>query len=449
MGNYADFVDLTYTPEETDLIASFRVTVPRWENPKRAYGAVAAESSVGTWTPVEGSRYPHVKRIAARVFSIERGGWIKIAYPIENFEPGSIPQLFSSIAGNIYAMRAVSQLRLQDVHFPREYIRHFKGPRLGIRGVKRIFRVKRPLLITVPKPKVGMTWREHATVGYAAWTGGVDLLKDDENLTNQSFNRFAQRIKAAFKLRDRAEKETGEKKSYLVNITAPSARELEKRARMVAEHGGEYVMLDIITSGWLATQTLREIAQDYTLAIHAHRAMHASFSRPKKHGMSMIMVAKAARLAGVDQLHIGTAGLGKMEGGQRLVLKLEEEVTEGKVQEVLHEPVHEHIQGKAVAEDPKLHTLPQEWYHIKPILPVASGGLHPLLLYGIFKTMGADIAVQLGGGIHGHPKGTHAGAIAARSVIDAYMKGEDLQDVIHRVPEVRQAYEYWGLKRVR
>ena len=449
MGNYTDFVDLSYTPHETDLIASFKVGVPRWENPLRAYGAVAAESSVGTWTKVEGSKYPHVKRIAAKVFSIERGGWIKIAYPIENFEKGSIAQLLSSIAGNVFAMRAVTSLKLQDVSFPKEYVKAFKGPRLGLHGVKRLFHVKRPLLITVPKPKVGMTWKEHARIGYAAWTGGVDLLKDDENLTNQAFNTFTKRVTESLKMRDKAERETGEKKSYLINITAPTLRELEKRAAFVADHGNEYAMLDIITSGWTAVQTLREIAQDYKLAIHAHRAMHAAFTRPKQHGMSMIMVAKLARLAGVDQLHIGTAGLGKMEGGQRLVLKLEEEITEKRVQEAEHETVHEHVQGMHVPEDPRMHTLSQDWYHIKPLIPVASGGLHPLLLYGIFDSMGTDIAVQLGGGIHGHPKGTHAGAIAARSVIDAYMRDEPLEDVIKTIPEVRDAYEYWGLKRVR
>ncbi len=449
MGNYTDFVDLSYQPSESDLIASFRVSVPAWENPRRAYGAVAAESSVGTWTKLDVSRYPRVKKIAARVYSIERGGWIKIAYPIENFEPGSIPQLLSSIAGNVFAMRAVRALRLQDVQFPREYVKHFKGPRLGLRGVKRLFKVKRPILITVPKPKIGMTWKEHARTGYAAWLGGVDLLKDDENLTNQSFNKFRLRVREAFKLRDRAERETGEKKSYLVNITAPTAKELEKRARLVAEHDGEYAMLDIITAGWMATQTLRELADDYKLAIHAHRAMHAAFTRPKRHGMSMIMVAKLARLAGVDQLHIGTAGLGKMEGGQKLVLKLEEEVTETRVQESVHEDVQQHVEGARVPEDPRLHTLPQDWYHIKPLLPVASGGLHPLLLYGVLDKMGVNIGVQLGGGIHGHPKGTYAGAIAARSVLDAYMQEKPLEEVIQEVPEVREAYEYWGLKRVR
>jgi len=43
--------------------------------------------------------------------------------------------------------------------------------------------------------------------------GGFDFVKDDENLTSTSFNRFDDRVKYMTKLRDKAEKETGEKKS--------------------------------------------------------------------------------------------------------------------------------------------------------------------------------------------------------------------------------------------
>ncbi len=448
MSNYDEFVDLNYKPKKTDVIASFKVKVPKWEKPIRAYGAVAAESSVGTWSDTKKLHTKHVQKVAARVFQIEKGGWIKIAYPEDHFEEGNMPQILASIAGNVFGMKAVESLRLQDIQFTEKLVKSFKGPKYGIKGVKKIFKVKeRPLLISVPKPKVGMTTEEHAQIGYEIWTGGLDLLKDDENLAGQKFNPFNKRVKLTFKMRDKAEKETGEKKSYLINVTSNSYKELEKRVKLVAEHGGEYAMIDIITAGWLGLGTLRDLSNDYKIAIHAHRAMHAAFDRKKDHGISMLVIAKIARLLGVDQLHIGTAGLGKLEGGKSFVLKLKEEITKKEFKEGFHE--HKNLQGTYIEEDPKMHTLNQNWYDKKPVLPVSSGGLHPLLLYPVMDTLGTDIGLQLGGGIHGHPKGSKAGAIAARKVVDSYIEGKSIEEAIKESKELRQAYEKWGFQKTR
>ncbi len=448
MSVYDEFVDLNYKPKKTDVIASFKVKVPKWENPIRAYGAVASESSVGTWSDTKKLHTKHVQKVAAKVFQIEKNGWIKIAYPEDHFEEGNMPQILASIAGNVFGMKAVESLRLQDIQFTEKLVKSFKGPKYGIKGVKKIFKVKeRPLLISVPKPKVGMTTEEHARIGYEIWTGGLDLLKDDENLAGQKFNPFNKRVKLTFKMRDKAEKETGEKKSYLINVTSNSYKELEKRVKLVAEHGGEYAMIDIITAGWLGLGTLRDLSNDYKVAIHAHRAMHAAFDRKKDHGISMLVIAKIARLMGVDQLHIGTAGLGKLEGGKSFVLKLKEEITKKEFKEGFHE--HKNLQGMYIEEDPKMHTLNQNWYDKKPVLPVSSGGLHPLLLYPVMDTLGTDIGLQLGGGIHGHPKGSKAGAIAARKVVDSYIEGKTIEEAIKESKELRQAYEKWGFKKIR
>ena len=200
-----------------------------------------------------------------------------------------MPQIMSSVAGNIFGMKAVKNLRLEDIEWPKNMIKSFRGPQFGVEGVRRFMQVKkRPLLACVPKPKVGMTTKEHTKVGYDIWKGGVDFLKDDENLTDQKFNRFKDRVKSCFKYRDKAEKETGERKSYFINVTGET-KEMLKRARMVKDHGGEFVMVDILTAGWAGFQTLREECQDLKLAIHAHRAFHACFIRDKKHGFSMLV----------------------------------------------------------------------------------------------------------------------------------------------------------------
>jgi len=211
MSQYLDFVDLKYKPRKTDLICTFRFEQAKGISKKEAIGRIAAESSNGTWTTLSTLR-PHIRRIRARAYNVQ-SNYVKIAYPLELFELGNMPQLLSSIAGNIFGMKAITNLRLEDISFPKKYINSFRGPQYGIKGIRKYMKIKkRPMTATVPKPKVGMTTKEHTKVAYDAWSGGIDFLKDDENLTSQNFNKFEKRVKTCSRARDKAEKETGEKK---------------------------------------------------------------------------------------------------------------------------------------------------------------------------------------------------------------------------------------------
>ena len=419
---YLDFVDLSYRPSNKDLVALFRVEPASGISMREAVGRVASESSIGTWTTLT-TMTPEKRRLMAKACEI-KGRWAKVAYPPELFEGGNMPQIFSSIAGNIFGMKALRNLRLEDVRWPANLIQSFKGPQLGIDGIRKIFGAKeRPLTATVPKPKVGMNSEEHAHAGYEAWMGGIDLLKDDENLSSQPFNQFERRARLSFKMRDRAERETGERKSYLINVTAET-REMLRRAKLVKELGGEYVMADILTVGWAGVQTLRDECEELKLAIHAHRAFHSAFTRNPKHGMSMLVVAEAARLIGVDQLHIG-AVIGKLETPREEVLALQEGITSQRVRG-----------GENI--------LPKDWDGTKPVFPVTSGGLHPGLIPELIDMLGRNVIIQAGGGIWGHPDGGRAGAAAVRQAIDAALEKVPLREYAKSKKELGRALAKWG-----
>ena len=131
-------------------------------------------------------------------------------------------------------MKEAKNLRLEDINFPDEYINAFKGPKFGIAGIRKTLNIyNRPLLGTIIKPKLGLNPEEHAKVAFEAWLGGCDLVKDDENLTSQSFNNFQKRVELMTKLRDKEEKETGEVKEAFINVTAPTMKELERRIKLV------------------------------------------------------------------------------------------------------------------------------------------------------------------------------------------------------------------------
>nr|VDD89227.1 RuBisCO long chain, Form III-b [uncultured archaeon] len=418
-------MDLKYRPGKDDLVCLFYFELAKGMAVKEAVGRIASESSNGTWTSLSTLK-EHIRKIRARAFEIN-GNYVKIAYPIELFELGSIPQLMSSVAGNIFGMKAVANLKLLDISFPEKYLRSFKGPGFGMNGIRKVMAVsKRPLTCTVPKPKVGMTTNEHLNVARDAWTGGIDFLKDDENLTDQNFNKFYKRADLCFKLRDKIEKITGERKSYFINVTAET-NEMVKRAKHVADLGGEYVMIDFLTAGYSGFQTLRDFCHDHKLAIHVHRAMHAAFDRNPKHGISMLTLAKIVRLIGGDNLHIGTV-VGKLVGSKSDVLMLKEGIVNQGI-----------IAGQL--------NLSQKWHGMKDMIPVSSGGLHPGLVPYIMNILGNNCVLQLGGGIHGHPNGTKYGAIALRQAIDASLSKVNLTEYAKMHKELKIALGKWGFEK--
>ncbi len=422
-----NFVDLEYVPSKDDVVAEFYVE-PNKISFEKTCNHIAGESSIGTWTEVKTMKPRIWRELRPKVFSIRKKEKIvRISYPLELFELGSVPQLMSSIGGNIFGMKAVRNLRLLDIRLPEKYIKSFEGPKFGIPGVRRRIHIrKRPLLGTIVKPKLGLDEKEHANSAYQSWVGGIDLVKDDENLTNMGFNRFEKRVKETLKMRDKAEKETGEGKFYLPNVTSET-HEMLKRANFVRKNGGDYMMVDIVSVGWSGLQTLREFNDDFNLIIHAHRAGHAAFTKNPKHGISMLVVAKLARLIGVDQIHIGTAKVGKMDDEQ--TIEIEDE-----------------IESKFITELKGGHSLEQFWFHIKPVFAVASGGLHPGSIPKLLEKMGTNIIIQAGGGIHGHPGGSEAGAIAMRQSLEAVMRGIPLEDYAKKRKELSQAIKKWGVK---
>jgi len=403
---YVDFVDLSYTLKETDLVCDFYVE-PEGISLTEAAGGVAAESSVGTWTELTTIK-PYVEKLAARVFSIN-GNNIRIAYPIELFEAGNMPNILSSVAGNVFGLRALKNLRLNNIHLPRALVESFRGPKYGIDGIRKLLNIRgRPLVGTIIKPKLGLKTPDHAKVAYDAWAGGCDVVKDDENLSSQGFNRFQNRVLATLEMRDRAEEETGEKKVYMANVTSETT-EMVKRAQFVEDHGGRYIMVDILTCGFSALQSVRE--QGFSLVLHAHRAGHAAFTKNPLHGISMRVIAKVSRVIGVDQLHVGTV-VGKMSETR-----------------------------KEVSEN--IEALKSELYGVKSVLPVASGGLYPRLVPALMKFFGEDFVIQAGGGIHGHPTGTVSGARAMRQAVDAVLQGVSLEECAESHRELKLALEHW------
>jgi ribulose-bisphosphate carboxylase large chain len=385
-----------------ELIAKYRVETDLPMN--KAAEAIASEQSTGTWTEVKGADSP----LAARVIKAE-GDQVEIGFPVELFEPGNIPQYLSVIAGNLFGLGALKKVRLQDVVFPEKLVRAHSGPRVGIEDARQILGVfDRPLVGTIVKPKVGLDPTGTAEVAAAAVRGGLDLVKDDETLTDQSFCPMVPRVDAVMTALDKVEMETGKKAFYAVNVTTGADQILE-RAEQAIDHGANMVMIDVLTAGFSALEVL---SRNVNVPVHVHRTMHAAMTRDKGHGISMVVISKLVRLAGGTNLHTGSY-LGKMAGERE-------------------------------ENDQSREALRGEWYGLKRIFPVASGGIYPAKVYANLDGYGIDCIVQAGGGVHGHPGGTVEGARAMVQATEAWIKHIPLSEYAKGHKELKAALDFWG-----
>jgi ribulose-bisphosphate carboxylase large chain len=423
----ADYHVPGYDPSDTDLLCAFRIRPAPGVGMIEAAAAVAAESSTGTWTEVWSNELTDLGYYKAKVYRIEEDV-AYVAYPMDLFEENSIVNVMSSIVGNVFGFKAVSALRLEDMRIPVALVKTFPGPNVGIYDERaRLNKWGRPLLGGTVKPKLGLSAKDYATIIYECLVGGLDTTKDDENMNSQPFNRWRDRFLYGIDAVKRAEAESGEAKGHFFNVTASSTEEALRRLEAIAAQGSRYVMYDFLTAGFAASADVFKRAGELGVMVHCHRAMHAVFTRQKDHGIHMRVIAKWLRLVGGDHLHTGTV-VGKLEGSRQETLG---------IIDLLRERVTPQDRARGVFFD-------QDFAGLKAVWPVASGGIHVLNIPDLHAIYGNDAFWLFGGGTHGHPRGSRAGARANRVATEAIAAGKTLEEAARGCPELREAMELWG-----
>ena len=103
------------------------------------------------------------------------------------------------------------------------------------------------------------------------------------------------------------------------------------------------------------------------------------------------------------------------------------------------------LRERVTPSDPKRGVfLDQDFAGRRAVLPVASGGIHVLNIPDLYAIYGNDAFWLFGGGTHGHPRGSRAGAHANRVATEAIASGKTLDDAAKTCPDLREAMELWG-----
>lgn len=86
----------------------------------------------------------------------------------------------------------------------------------------------------------------------------------------------------------------------------------------------------------------------------------------------------------------------------------------------------------------------QDFAGLKSVWPVASGGIYVMNIPDLYAIYGNDCYMLFGGGTHGHPRGSRAGARANRVATEAIVAGKTLDEAAKDCSELREAMELWG-----
>nr|QLI62619.1 ribulose-1,5-bisphosphate carboxylase/oxygenase large subunit [Gelidiella fanii]QLI62620.1 ribulose-1,5-bisphosphate carboxylase/oxygenase large subunit [Gelidiella fanii]QLI62621.1 ribulose-1,5-bisphosphate carboxylase/oxygenase large subunit [Gelidiella fanii]QLI62622.1 ribulose-1,5-bisphosphate carboxylase/oxygenase large subunit [Gelidiella fanii]QLI62623.1 ribulose-1,5-bisphosphate carboxylase/oxygenase large subunit [Gelidiella fanii] len=400
--------DPDYQVKETDVLALFRVSPQPGVDPVEASAAVAGESSTATWTVVWTDLLTACDLYRAKAYKVVEVPnatdqyFAYIAYDIDLFEEGSIANLTASIIGNVFGFKAVKALRLEDMRIPVAYLKTFQGPATGIIVEReRMDKFGRPFLGATVKPKLGLSGKNYGRVVYEGLKGGLDFLKDDENINSQPFMRWKERFLYSMEAVNRSIAATGEVKGHYMNVTAATMEDMYERAEFAKQLGTIIIMIDLVI-GYTAIQTMAIWARKNDMILHLHRAGNSTYSRQKIHGMNFRVICKWMRMAGVDHIHAGTV-VGKLEGDPLMI--------KGFYNTLLLPYLEVNL--------PQGIFFEQDWASLRKVTPVASGGIHCGQMHQLLDYLGNDVVLQFGGGTIGHPDGIQAGATANRVALEA------------------------------
>nr|YP_010335910.1 ribulose-1,5-bisphosphate carboxylase/oxygenase large subunit [Tsunamia transpacifica]QUE27801.1 ribulose-1,5-bisphosphate carboxylase/oxygenase large subunit [Tsunamia transpacifica]UNJ14316.1 ribulose-1,5-bisphosphate carboxylase/oxygenase large subunit [Tsunamia transpacifica] len=393
--------------KETDVLALFRITPQPGVDPVEAAAAVAGESSTATWTVVWTDLLTACDLYRAKAYRVDPVPnspdqyFAYIAYDIDLFEEGSIANLTASIIGNVFGFKAVKALRLEDMRIPYAYLKTYQGPATGVIVEReRMNNFGRPFLGATVKPKLGLSGKNYGRVVYEGLKGGLDFLKDDENINSQPFMRWRERYLFAIEGVNRAVAASGEVKGHYLNITAANIEDMYERAAFSKDVGSIICMIDLVI-GYTAIQTMAIWARKNDMILHLHRAGNSTYSRQKNHGMNFRVICKWMRMAGVDHIHAGTV-VGKLEGDPLMIKGFYRTLLDSYL------PI----------DLPQGLFFEQDWASLRRVLPVASGGIHAGQMHQLIQYLGEDVVLQFGGGTIGHPDGIQAGATANRVALE-------------------------------
>lgn len=379
---------------------------------RKAHGAVV--ENIELLDVVKTPSLPMRTDLAPQGHSIFQRALVELSWPLENMGP-SLPNLASTIAGNLFELKEFSALKLLDIDLPSAFADAYLGPQFGTCGTRKLTGVhSRALIGTIVKPSVGLSPTETAGMVEQLVAGGIDFIKDDELQANGPHNPLRARVDAVMPILNAHAERTGKKVMYAFNISG-DIDEMRAQHDYVVAAGGTCVMVAVNSVGLAGVAHLRRHCQ---VALHGHRAGFGMLNRSPHLGMDFKAYHKLWRLAGVDHIHVN--GLRN---------KFSEE--------------DDSVIASARACQTEMFQAPTAGYQT---MPVFSSGQSAAQVADTYQALGnSDLIYCCGGGIMAHPGGIAGGVASLRQAWQAALAGIPLATYAQEHRELAQAMEAFNV----
>lgn len=304
-----------------------------------------------------------------------------VSYPLAA-TGNEITQCLNMLFGNIslkpgICVSGVSWHSLTDI---------FPGPKFGIGGIRDRLNIHgRPLTCTALKP-VGLSCGELAEQCYQLAKGGLDIIKDDHGLSNQSSAPFSDRVEACLAAIEQASDETGKQTAYIPNITG-DCFETWRRFEIAQELGAFGVLLAPQLTGMSTIKSLHE--SNSSLPIMVHPTFSGSYVMNSSHGFTPdLYYGYLWRALGADAVIYPNAG-GRFTFTEKQCNKIN-------------------------------HALRHDTSPFKTAFPVPGGGIKRDTLTEWIGKYGNETIFLIGGSLYLHEKGLEEAAKEFQEKIEHY-----------------------------
>lgn len=407
------------------ITATYDIESPAGVN--HAAAVLAGEQSTGTFVRLASETDELRERSAARVESVRitgrsvhpslpsrasgpsyERGIVEISWSLDNFGT-SLPNLLSTVAGNLFELSELSAIRLLDLGLPKVFAADHPGPKFGSDGTRQLMGGhKGPLIGTIIKPSVGLNPSETAALVKDLVEAGIDFIKDDELQANGPHCPFVERVDEVSKVLDAWADKTGKRVMYAFNIT-DEIDQMRRNLDLLSSRNGICAMVCVNSVGLPGLRVVREHG---AMAIHGHRAGWGLYSRSPDIGISFQVWQKLWRLAGADHLHVnGLAN--KFTESDSVVAAAARSVQSSLFYDG----------GPDYAAMPVFSSAQTIW-QVKPARGLLGSD---------------DFIFCAGGGIMSHPGGAGEGVKALRQAADAAREGVSLEAYSVQAPELEAA----------
>lgn len=206
--------------------------------------------------------------------------------------------LLNLIYGNISLKRG---LWVEKLDLPLSFVSHFRGPRSGIKGIRERLGIHHRPLLAAPLKPMGKSPEALAKLCYELALGGIDIIKDDHGLADQSFCPFRERVRLCMKAIRKAQKETGRTILYFPSLTGEYEK-MNDLFQWASEEGVGGILAAPFITG---LDFMRYIAENdrIGLSVMSHPALTGTFFNDPCHGMGhQVLLGTLMRLAGADMV---------------------------------------------------------------------------------------------------------------------------------------------------